>query len=119
MTVERAARREREVGCVVARDVGVLVVLTDSGTVRATYGVRMLGAIARDRSRVPEPGEWVELKPGRVLLVEGIGASEPAPEVVWDRVLWLAAPAAVRGKRALQRDRVDVWCAGVLRTRWR
>jgi hypothetical protein len=38
------------------------VVLTDEGPVRATYGARMLGAIARDRSRVPEPGEWVTLR---------------------------------------------------------
>jgi hypothetical protein len=62
VTVERAAGSDREVGCVVAREVGVLVVLTDGGLLRATYGARMLGAIARDRSRIPAPGEWVTLR---------------------------------------------------------
>jgi hypothetical protein len=47
---------------VLAREVGILVVLTDVGPVRASYGARMLGEIARDRSRVPEPGEWVALR---------------------------------------------------------
>ncbi|MCW2846973.1 MAG: GTPase [Marmoricola sp.] len=61
MTAARAARPDLEVGCVLAREIGVLVVLTDEGPVRASYGARMLGAIARDRSRVPEPGEWVSL----------------------------------------------------------
>ncbi len=45
-----------------AREIGVVVVLTDVGPVRASYGARMLGEIARDRSRVPEPGEWVALR---------------------------------------------------------
>ena len=45
-----------------AREIGVLVVLTDDGPVRASYGARMLGAIARDRSRSPEAGEWVTLR---------------------------------------------------------
>ena len=45
-----------------AREIGVLVVLTDVGPVRASYGARMLGLIARDRSRLPEPGEWVALR---------------------------------------------------------
>ena len=45
-----------------AREIGVLVVLTDDGPVRASYGARMLGEIARDRSRLPEPGEWVTLR---------------------------------------------------------
>jgi ribosome biogenesis GTPase / thiamine phosphate phosphatase len=50
------------VGCVVDREIGVLVVLTDDGPVRATYGARMLGVICRDRSRVPEPGDWVSVR---------------------------------------------------------
>jgi hypothetical protein len=44
---------------VLAQEIGVLLVLTDDGPVRASYGARMLGAIARDRSRSPEAGEWV------------------------------------------------------------
>jgi hypothetical protein len=62
VSAARDARADVEVGCVVAREVGVLVVLTDAGPVRASYGARMLGAIARDRSRLPEVGEWVSLR---------------------------------------------------------
>jgi ribosome biogenesis GTPase len=47
---------------VLAREIGTLVVLTDVGPVRASYGAHMLGKIARDRSRLPEPGEWVVLR---------------------------------------------------------
>ena len=49
-------------GCVLAREIGVLLVLTDDGALRASYGARMLCAIARDRSRLPEPGEWVTVR---------------------------------------------------------
>ena len=45
-----------------AREIGVLVVLTDDGPVRASYGARMLGAIARDHPRSPGAGEWVTLR---------------------------------------------------------
>ena len=45
-----------------ARETGVLLVLTDDGPVRASYGARMLCAIARDRSRSPEAGEWVTVR---------------------------------------------------------
>jgi hypothetical protein len=47
---------------VLAGETGVLVVLTDAGPVRASYGARMLCAIARDRSRSPQAGEWVTLR---------------------------------------------------------
>ncbi len=62
MTALRVPRHEDAVGCVLAREIGILVVLTDVGPVRASYGARVLGQIARDRSRVPEPGEWVSLR---------------------------------------------------------
>ena len=62
MTAVPAPREEQKVGCVLARDVGVLLVLTDVGPVRASYGARMLERIARDRSGTPEPGEWVVLR---------------------------------------------------------
>jgi hypothetical protein len=62
LTAAHAARPEVEAGCVLAREIGVLVVLTDDGPVRASYGARMLGAIARDRSRLPEPGQWVSVR---------------------------------------------------------
>lgn len=51
-----------EVGLVIAREIGVVVVLTDRGPVRATYGARMLEAAARDRLALPEPGEWVTVR---------------------------------------------------------
>ncbi len=62
MTAAPLARPEPEVGCVLRQEVGVLVVLTDGGPLRATYGARMLAAVARDRGCVPEPGEWVALR---------------------------------------------------------
>ena len=62
MTAAPLARSESVVGCVLVQEIGVLVVLTDDGPLRATYGAGMLGAIARDRACAPEPGEWVELR---------------------------------------------------------
>lgn len=50
------------VGCVLARERGVLVVLTGAGPVRASYGARMLSRIAGGRAHLPEPGEWVALR---------------------------------------------------------
>ncbi len=49
-------------GCVLARELGILVVLTDAGPLRATYGARMLRTIARDRSLIPDPGDWVSMR---------------------------------------------------------
>ena len=62
------------------REVGVLVVLTDVGRVRASYGAHVLGQLARGRSRVPAPGEWVILRrwcDGPVT-VEGILSRPPS-----------------------------------------
>ena len=64
-----------------AQEIGVLVVLTDDGPIRASYGARMLGAIARDRSRLPAAGEWVTLRrwcDGPVT-VEGVLTRTQAP----------------------------------------
>ncbi len=73
MTAAPLGRPEPEVGCVLGHEVGVLVVLTDHGPLRATYGARLLGAIARDRGCTPEPGEWVALRrwPDGPVTVEG------------------------------------------------
>jgi hypothetical protein len=62
LTAARAARPDLEVACVLEREIGVVVVLTDDGPVRATYGARMLGAICRDRSCLPGPGDWVTVR---------------------------------------------------------
>jgi hypothetical protein len=82
LTAARAARPELDVGCVLGSEVGVLLVLTDRGPLRATYGARMLSAIARDRSRVPEPGEWVSLRrwcDGPVTVEATLSRPPPAP----------------------------------------
>ena len=62
------------------REVGVLVVLTDVGRVRASYGAHVLGQLARGRSRVPEPGEWVILRRwyDGPMTVEGIFSRPPS-----------------------------------------
>ncbi len=65
MTTAPIARRPQpggELGCVLAREVGVLLVLTDTGPVRASYGARLLGHLAADPGCAPEPGEWVALQ---------------------------------------------------------
>ena len=64
-----------------AHETGVLVVLTDVGPVRASYGARMLAQIAGDRSRVPEPGEWVVLRQwyDGPVTVEAALTRRPAP----------------------------------------
>ncbi len=82
MTAAHVAGPVRETGCVLARETGVLVVLTDRGPLRATYGARMLAAIARDRSRVPEPGEWVSLRcwtDGPVTVEDLVSRPRPRP----------------------------------------
>lgn len=82
MTAARAARFDLEVGCVLAREVGALLVLTDGGPLRATYGARMLGDIARDRTRVPEAGQWVSLRrwcDGPVTVERALTRSPHAP----------------------------------------
>ncbi len=53
-------------GCVLSVEPGVFTVLAEArgGTVeiRATLDGGMLGEVARDRSRMPEPGDWVTLR---------------------------------------------------------
>lgn len=75
------------------REIGVLVVLTDGGPVRATYGAQMLGAICRDRSCVPGPGDWVTVRrwSDGPLTVEGT-LTRPSPALA--RVLPLRGPGS-------------------------
>lgn len=73
MTADVAARCDPWVGCVTHVEAGVFVVLTDRGEVRASLDGTMLGEVARDRSRLPVPGDWLVLRAwcdGRVT-VEG------------------------------------------------
>ncbi len=70
-------------GCVVGVEVGVVRVLTDRGEVRASYGGRMLGRIARDRGVLPQPGEWVSLRrwsDGRITVEDCWARHSPAAE---------------------------------------
>lgn len=62
MSAERVRGIDPPVGCVVGGEPGVALVLTDHGEVRASYGGRMLGRIARDRAEAPAPGDWVALR---------------------------------------------------------
>lgn len=62
MSAERVSRLDPWVGCVIGCELGVAVVLTDVGEVRASYGGGMLCRIARDRGCVPQPGDWVVLR---------------------------------------------------------
>ena len=49
-------------GCVLRVEVGVLVVLTDAGEVRASLDGCLLGRVARDRGCLPVAGDWVQLR---------------------------------------------------------
>lgn len=61
-------------GFVVSCCDGVAVVQTDDGEVRATYGGRMLGRIARDRGCAARAGDRVVLRrwPDRVVTIEDV-----------------------------------------------
>lgn len=49
-------------------------------------------------------GEWAELPPGRVVVVEGVSATRAEAGVPWDLTVWVDAPRDVRLARALERD---------------
>lgn len=72
MTVARIDPDDPRVGVVLTVRTGVLDVLADGGRVRATLDGSMLAAVARDRSAMPVPGDWVRLRTwpdGRVSVV--------------------------------------------------
>lgn len=53
-------------------------------------------------------GEWVELAPGRVVVVEGVSSTRAEAGVPWDLTVWVDAPRDVRLARALERDGPDL-----------
>lgn len=60
--------------CVIGEETGVVVCWTTRGVVRASWGGRLLAAVARDRAAAPVRGDWVGLRrwsDGR-LTVEGV-----------------------------------------------
>jgi ribosome biogenesis GTPase len=85
MTAEAvaSARAEARLGCVLSVCTGVAVVLTDGGEVRATFGATMLCRIARDRSCLPGPGDWVVLRqwPDGPFTVEARATDRVAPVI--------------------------------------
>ena len=48
--------------------------------------------------------DWVEVRPGTPVVVEGVSATDVRVPVPWDVVLWLDAPAGVRRARIAARD---------------
>jgi hypothetical protein len=85
---------------VLGHEGGVVLVLTDRGRVRATYGSRMLGELARDHSAAPEPGEWVTLRrwPDGPVTVEGLVWRPPTSPTLAP-VVPLRPPLRRRGQR--------------------
>lgn len=50
------------------------------------------------------PVGWVEVLPGRPVIIEGVSALDQRVPVPWDLTLWVEAPAAVRWARIVARD---------------
>ena len=61
-------------------------------------------------------GEWVDVEPGGVVLVEGVSATRSEVGAPWSLTVWVDAPAAVRRQRAIERDGEAMW--PVWRDRW-
>jgi uridine kinase len=53
-------------------------------------------------------GAWVDLAPGRVVVVEGVSSTRTETGVPWDLTVWVQAPREVRLVRALERDGADM-----------
>jgi uridine kinase len=49
-------------------------------------------------------GEWCEVPPGRIVVVEGVSATRAEVAVPWDLTIWMEAPRELRLQRALERD---------------
>jgi uridine kinase len=58
------------------------------------------------------PGEWRDIAPGRLLVVEGVSSTRREAGVPWDLTVWVTAPREVRLARALERD------GEAMRRRW-
>lgn len=87
MTLGRATHPDHWAGCVLRVETGVAVVLTDEGEVRASFGGRLLGDIARDRSRAPGAGDWVLLHGwcDDRITIESCLAARPSTVISLDR----------------------------------
>lgn len=61
-------------------------------------------------------GEWVQVLPGGVVLVEGVSATRSEVGVPWAVTVWVETPRALRSRRAIERDGASMW--PVWRDRW-
>jgi uridine kinase len=53
-------------------------------------------------------GDWVELAPGGVIVVDGVSSTRTEVGVAWDLTVWVDASREVRLARALERDGADM-----------
>ena len=53
-------------------------------------------------------GEWVDVPPGRLVVVEGVSCTRAEVRLPWDLTIWVDAPRDVRLQRALERDGPDM-----------
>jgi uridine kinase len=49
-------------------------------------------------------GEWVDVPPGRIVVVEGVSSTRAEVGAPWDLTIWVDAPPDVRLARAVERD---------------
>ncbi|MGN6605521.1 MAG: uridine kinase family protein [Jatrophihabitans sp.] len=49
-------------------------------------------------------GDWVDVPPGRVMIVEGVSCTRAEVRMAWDLTVWVDTPREVRLQRALERD---------------
>lgn len=50
------------------------------------------------------PGDWVEVRPGGPVIIEGVSSTDTRVAVPWDVTLWVEVPADVRWRRIQHRD---------------
>ncbi len=84
---------------------------------------QLLGCLAEDRTatfrrwdwEASAPGERVEVEPGGVVVLDGVGSAAALARPYLSAVVWLEAPEDVRRRRAIARDGAtyepwwDVW----------
>lgn len=54
-------------------------------------------------------GDWVEVGPGGIVVLEGVSATRQELDAPWDLTVWVEAPADLRRARALERDGARTW----------
>jgi uridine kinase len=53
-------------------------------------------------------GEWVDVRPGRLVVIEGVSSTRRDVGAPWDLTIWVEAPRDVRLARALERDGAEL-----------